>query len=360
MKKLVLFFIIILSLKAESQTVSALNVSQKAGSLYSLAKENEVIGNVSKALYYYEKATSEGKENIALKFDYSKLLAQSSKFQKADSIYKKLIVQFPNNPNFLYQWALLKEAQNDSTAIQAYKKVYSLDSNHINSLYKIARNYIENRKFIVAESFIDKGLNKDSSSLRFLYLLALKQFYTKECHDAIATYNKLIGLDESNIQIRENLALCYSYTNQFEKSLDQYRLLFEKFDDQNAKWHIEVAKLYRSLNDSENSEHHFNIAIGLQEIPLAESYMEMAKLYKWKREYKEEMKALKRALINNPNNEMALYSLAVVADNYFADKEIVLDYYEDYLKKYSEIGRMRKLAKQRTNDLIKELHFSKD
>ncbi|MCG2419904.1 tetratricopeptide repeat protein [Aequorivita sp. F47161] len=360
MKKIILFIIIILSFKAEAQNVSALNISQKTDSLYSLAKANEAIGNVSKALYYYEKANSEGKENKSLKFDYAKLLAQASKFEKADSILKKLIIQFPNNPNYLYQRVLLKEAQNDSTAIEAYQKVYLLDSNHINSLYKIARYYIENRKFIEAEPFIDKGLAKDSSSVRFLYLLALKQFYTKECHNAISTYTKLIGHGESNIQIHENLASCYAYTNQFEKSLDQYRLLFEKFDDQNPKWHIEAAKRYRSLNDAENSEHHFNIAIGLQEIPLAESYLEMAKLYKWKRDYKDEMKALKSALINNPNNEMALYSLAVAADNYFADKEVVLHYYEDYLKKYSETGRMRELAKQRANDLIKELHFSKD
>ncbi|MDC8001730.1 tetratricopeptide repeat protein [Aequorivita todarodis] len=358
MKKLVLFCILMFSLQAEAQNTSAYAIPQKVDSLYKLAKVYEANGNISKALYCYERAISEENENTQLQFDYAKLLAQSSKFRMADSIFEKLTETFPNNPNFIYQRALIKEAQNDSTAIEEYKKVYFLDTNHINSAYKIARNYIENRKFKESESFVNKGLSADSNSVRFLNLLALKQFYTKDCHDAISTYIKLIGFGESNVQIHENLASCYSYTNQFEKALAQYKILFEKFDDKNPKWHIEVASLYRSLKDYKKAENHLNIAIGLQEIPLSESYMELAKNYKRQGNYKDEMKALKKALINNPKNELALYLLAVSADNYFADKKVVLDFYEDYLKHYSENGRMWELAKQRVSDLKKELHFS--
>lgn len=382
MKKLALLFILILSFKAEAQTVSASLILHKADSLYAIgdysnaikqykktdlepesfikiAKSFEALGNVPQALYYYEKAISEEKENIQIEFSLAKLLVQSSKYKKADSIFEKLNNKFQNNPNFLYQRALIKEAQHDSTAIYYYKRVYILDTNHINSVYKIARNDIENRKFIKAESFIDKGLHVDSTSIRFLTLLALKQFYIRDCHAAIYTFNKIIGFGESNIQIHENLASCYTYTNQFEKALGQYKILFEEFDDKNPKWHVEVAKLYRSLKDYKNAERYIDIAIALQEIPLSESYMERAEIYKLNADYKSEISALKSALINNPNNEMALYKLAVAADNYFADKEVVLIYYENYLKKYSENGRMRDLAKQRVSDLKKELHFSR-
>lgn len=376
--------------KAEAQSVSALKISKKADSFYNIgdytsainqykklkgessiaakiAQSYEAIGNIPQALFYYEKATSEfvstyrrGKEQIRIEFDFGKLLVESSKYKKADSIFRRLTEEFPDNPNFLYQRAIIKESQNDSTAIEYYKRVYHLDTNHINSVYKIARNYIENRKFIESNPFISKGLSVDSLSSRFLTLLALKQFHTKDFHAAVATYRKLIYLGECTIQIHENLAFCYSYTYQTANALDQYSILLNKFDDKNPKWHIEIAALYRSLKEYNKAERHLNIAIALQEIPLSESYLELSRVYKTRSDYKREMETLKIALLNNPNNEIALFRLAIAADNYFADKRMVLDYYNDYLNNYSDKGRMSILAQQRASDLKKELHFSTD
>lgn len=376
--------------KAEAQSVSALKISKKADSFYDIgdytsainqykklkgessiaakiAQSYEAIGNIPQALFYYEKATSEfvstyrrGKEQIRIEFDFGKLLVESSKYKKADSIFRRLTEEFPDNPNFLYQRALIKESQNDSTAIEYYKRVYHLDTNHINSVYKIARNYIENRKFIESNPFISKGLSVDSLSSRFLTLLALKQFHTKDFHAAVATYRKLIYLGECTIQIHENLAFCYSYTYQTANALDQYSILLNKFDDKNPKWYIEIAALYRSLKEYNKAERHLNIAIALQEIPLSESYLELSRVYKKRNDYKREMETLKIALLNNPNNEIALFRIAIAADNYFADKRMVLDYYNDYLNKYSDKGRMSILAQQRVSDLKKELHFSSD
>ncbi|WP_026451259.1 tetratricopeptide repeat protein [Aequorivita capsosiphonis] len=390
MKKAIILLALFISFKAGAQSASASSVLQNADSLYEIgdysnaikhykkvtmdaaiatkiAKAYVAIGNIPKALHYYEQAISEtnppGKErkgDIQLQFEYAKLLGQSLKYQKADNIFKNLTNEFPSNPNFIYQRALLKEAQNDSTAIEAYREVYRLDTNHINAAYKIARNYIENRRFLDAEIYINKGLAVDSSSVRFLTLRGLKQFHTKDCPAAIATYQRLSALGESNIQIHENLAFCYSYTNQFEKALEEYKILLNKFDDKNPKWHLEVAKVYRSLKEYEEAQRHINIAIALQEIPLSDMYLEMASIYNWKQDYKKEMEALKAAFRNNPLNEMALYKLAVAADNYFADKKTVLLYYQNYLKQFSENGRMRNLAKQRVSDLKKELHFATD
>lgn len=388
MKKVLILLVLFMSFKAGAQSTSASSALQKADSLYKtgdysnaikyykkveidvsiaekIAKSYMAIGNISHALNYYERALSEvniseqkSEEYTQLKFNYAKLLGLTLKFQKAESIFRSLIKEFPDNSNFIFQRALLKEAQNDSTAIEAFKQVYRLDANHMNAVYKIARNYIENRKFKNAEMYINRGLAVDSNSIRFLTLRGLKQFYTKDCHAAIETYRKLYALGESNIQLHENLASCYNYTNQFEKALEQYNILFRDFDDKNPKWHLEVGKLYRSLKEYEKAERHINIAISLQEIPLSDTYLEMATLYKRIGDYKKEMEALKEAFQNNLLNEMALYKMAVAADNYLADKKTVLPYYQNYLKQYSENGRMRNLAKQRVADLKKELHFA--
>ena len=115
-----------------------------------------------------------------------------------------------------------------------------------------------------------------------------------------------------------------------------------------------------ALHYFEKAERHINIAIGLQEIPLDGEYSALARIYNRKKEFKKEMKALEKALGENPRNELAQYQLAVAADNYYDDKNVVLDYYHIYLEKHGETGRMRELAKQRVRDIKKELHFTKN
>lgn len=379
MKNILIPILILLFFKAEAQSVSALAVSKKADSLFEIgeyskaihlflkndrfqevAKSYEAIGNNGEAQHYYEKALSTNPDNSKIEFQYAKLLFKISNYKQADSIFEILQSRFPNNPNFVYERGLVKEAQSDSTAIEMFLQVYKMDSENINAIYKIARNYVENRKFKEAEPFIEEGVSVNKNSSRFLTLRALKEYYTEEYHEAIATYNVLLSQGDSYLSLHENLAKAYSETFQVEKTMEQYNILFQKYDDKNPKWHKEVAMLYRINKEYEKAEHHFNIAIALFETPLSDVYYQLSKIYGWNEDYKNEMNNLRKALVNNPNNEMALYYLAVASDNYFKDKKTVLGYYENYLKQFGETGRMRNLAKQRVSDLKKEMHFATD
>lgn len=367
---LLLFFI------AEAQSVSVLTVTKKGDSLFEIgeynkaipyfleanrfreaAKSYEAIGSNNQAQRYFERALSESNANPKTEFEYTKLLVRVSHYKQADSILQNLQFRFPSNPDFVYERGLVKEFQKDSTAIELFLQVHKMDENNINATYKIARNYVENRKFKEAIPFIEKGLTLDKSNSRFLTLRALKEFHTQEFHNAIATYNLLISKGDSYVSLHENLASAFSNTMQFEKALEQYQILLQKFNDQNPKWHHEVGVLYRTNSEYDKAERHFNIAIGLLETPLSNEYYELSRLFRRNKEYKKEMDMLRKALSNNPNNENALYNLAVAADNYFKDKETVIGYYENYLKQFGETGRMRLLAKQRLSDLKKELHF---
>lgn len=376
MKNFIFLFLLISILKTEAQSSSALTVSKKADSLfeigeynnaipyflendrfYEAAKSYEALGNNMDAQELYIKALSKTSRSPKTEFEYAKLLVKISNYKRADSLLQNLHSRFPNNPNFVYERGLIKEFQNDSTAIDFFRQVHKMDENNINATYKIARNYIENRKFEEAVPFIDEGLAANKNSSRFLTLRALKEYHSQEFHDAITTFNLLISKGDSYISLHENLAKAYAQTFQFEKALEQYSILFQKYNDLNPKWHHDVALLYRTNREYDKAERHFNIAIGLLETPLSNEYYELSRLFRRNKEYKKEMDMLRKALSNNPNNENALYNLAVAADNYFKDKETVIGYYENYLKQFGETGRMRLLAKQRLSDLKKELHF---
>ena len=377
----ILFIIVLISIiKAEAQDVSALAIGDslygvgdynKAIVMYNkipdtndkeikLAKAYEAIGNTSQAEMYYKMYLEKNPNTILAKYDYGKLLFNSGDLMRADSIFVKLSESNSNNPNFYFYRGLVREELKDTTAINFFLQAYTIDNNHQNALYKIAKLYLENREFTIATPYIEKGLKTDANSVRFITLNALKNYHIKEYHNAIAAYLKLIELKQSNTQLHENLAISYHKTNQFEKAIDQFTILINSYDDKNPSYHYNLGKVYMSLREYEKAKRHIEISIILQDIPLDEEYITLSYIYDREKKYKEEMEVLEKALKENPNNEIAKYRLAVAADNYFKDKETVLRYYNAYLDIYRETGKMREIVKQRVSDLKKELHFTKD
>jgi hypothetical protein len=55
---------------------------------------------------------------------------------------------------------------------------------------------------------------------------------------------------------------------------------------------------------------------------------------------------------------MAHYQLAVAADNYYEDKNAVLNMYQRYIDKFGTETNLSILVKRRMSDLKKELHFN--
>lgn len=377
----ILFTVVLFSIfKAEAQDVSALAIGDSLYSLgdynkailmynkipnddekqLKLAKAYEAIGNSSQASMYYKMYLEKKPEAILTAYNYGKLLLNSGDLIKADSIFTKLSKTNPNNPNFQYYRGLIKEELKDTTAFNYFLQTYTLDNNHQNALYKITKFNLENREFTKATPYIEKGLKADVNSVRFITLNALKNYHTKEYHNAIAAYLKLIELKQSNTQLHENLAISYHKTNQFEKAIDQFTILINTYDDTNPTYHYNLGKVYMSLKEYENAKRHIEISIVLQDIPLDEEYISLSYIYDREKKYKEEMEVLEKALKENSTNEIAKYRLAIAADNYFKDKETVLRYYNAYLDMYRETGKMREIVKQRVSDLKKELHFTKD
>ncbi len=325
--------------------------------LFKIAKSYEALGNNPKAIQYYKNVIVSNPRASIAKYNYGRLLFKTAKFQAADSIFKMLSEETPTNPNYVYQRGLIKEKQQDSTAISFFKETFKLDTNHINSVYKIAKLNLKKRKFSEAEVFIEKGLYVDKKSIRFLMLKALKQYHSKEYNEAIDTYEKLLFLGKKDEKLHFNLANCYSKVFKLEVAIKQYTILINTYDDKNSTYHYNIGLSLLGLHYLEKAKKHFEIAIALKFTPLDNEYVTLGMLYKRENLYKQAMILYKKALRDNSNNEMASYQLAVVADIFFTDKKKALTYYNRYLKKFGKTGKMRNLAKSRMSDLKKELHF---
>jgi len=351
-----------------ADSLSALGDHSKAITLYEnlantefkIARSYEALGNNTKALQFYERAITNTPQTTLPSYAYAKLLLKSGNYNTSRDVFETLSEENPDNPAFIYHLGLVREKQNDSLAIDLFQKAYTIDASHQNSCYKIAKYYTEKRKFEEAKGYIQQGLENNPNSIRFLTLEALRAFYTKEYHGALTVYQKLEELHQSNPQLHENMGISYSNTYQYEEAIKQFTVLINEYDDQNPKWHYLIGSAFMQLNYNEKARRHFELSIAFQRLPLDDEYMALSAVFRKEKNYKEEMRVLSLALHENSENEAIVYFLAIAADNRFDEKEKVIPFYEDYLKRYSENGRFREIAKHRLKDIKTELHFSKD
>ncbi len=325
-----------------------------------LATAYEALGNNSKAISYYEQLIETEKSNPGARYKYGKLLYKMARYRNADSVFAELSKHYPQNPNFQYQLGVVKEKLEDSTAIQHYEAAYAIDTLHVDALFKIGKLHLEKRRFETADKFIDKGLEFNARSVRFLMLKGLSAYHQKKYHDAIATYESLLELKQKNTRLLEQLALSYGQTNQFEKAVEYFTLLINQYDDKNPSWHYNIGKSFMALGDFERGRRHVEIAAALKDVPLDAEYTSIAISYNREGNYKKAMEFLQKAVNENPSNETALYQLAVAADNVYKDKTLVLTYYEAYMQVYKDKGRYSEIALSRLRDIRTELHFNKD
>lgn len=328
--------------------------------LQKIAQAYEVLGRSKDALRYYEQSLEHKPDNYVVHYKYGSLLRSKGYYKQADSLFTVLNAKHPNNASVLYQLGYAKEQLKDSTATIFYSMAYRMDSNQQNALYRLAKLLLENGHYGPAKENIDKGLEANPESTRFVLLNALVYFVNKSYHDAIEQYELLLSLGKDTEQIREQLAISFAQTFQYEEAIPQYKLLIEQYDDKNPKWHYNLGKCYMGVNHFENARAHINFSIDLLSTPLDAQYVSLAIMFNREGNFKEVINHLKLALAENPLNETAHYQMAVAADNYYKDKIKIISLYQNYLNLFQDRGRYHELVKMRLTDLRKELHLTKD
>ena len=345
---------------AYSEAIEVYNQLPVSPQVYErIAAANEALGRNAEALAAYRSALELNADDFRLGYRYGILLSKSNYYKKADSLFSGLHLIQPTNASVLYQRGYAREQLKDSTAIIDYLKAYRADNNQQNALYRIAKLLLEKRSFVGAKEYIDLGLKANPNSTRFLLLDGLSYFVNKSYHDAIKRFERLLELGKDNESIREHLAKSYAQTYQYEQALEQYKVLINQYDDRNANWHFSLSTAYLGLNEPEKARRHINIAIGLLDVPLDSHFLALAITYNREGNYPEVMKALQEALAENPKNQLAKYQLAVAADNRYADKALVLPYYEAYSKQFPK-GRFIDTVLYRISDIKEQLFMEKD
>ncbi|WP_372920440.1 tetratricopeptide repeat protein [Salegentibacter sp.] len=367
-----------LTIKAEAQT-SALAVAdslyavgehdQAIEKLEAVAPKSEVVylklakvynanRNAEAALSNYREVLDQNPKRLLTAIEYGKLLVKTGSLEKADSLFAELSEKYPENANFYYQRGIIKEKQQDSTARDFFLRSLSYDMTHQGALYKIAKEELKHRRYTMAEHYSKKGLETNPGNVSLLSILAQTYSSIKEYREAIPHYEKLLELGQESEFIYSKLGYANYQLFDYKRAILYYNKALE-FEDRNAATHFILGKLYAQTGDLEKSETHLLMAILIKKQPVDAEFLSLGLTYKLQKEYKEALDYFDKALEENPDNQRALYEKAVAADNYYEDKELVLQHYNTYLRKYEENGNpgMLSLTRNRIKDIKKKLHL---
>jgi len=379
--KISFIIILILAFKAEAQT-SALAISD---SLYAVGEYSEAIEKLQEinpktektylklaknyaanrqseiALENYKKVLNQNPDRILTTLDYGELLVKTGKLEAADSLFKDLSEKYPENASFKYQQGLIREKLKDSTAIHFFTYTTMLDTTHQAALYKVAKDKLKHRQYTMAEHYSKRGLRANPNNPSLLSILAQTYSSLTLYKEAIPPYKKLIELEQGTEFIFNKLGFAYYQMGDYEKAITMYNKALE-FEDRNSATHYTLGKLYALTGDLDKSETHLLMSILIKKQPVDAEYLSLGLTYKMQGNHKNALEYFNKALEENPDNERTLYERAVAADNYFADDETAIGYYQAYFNKYESIGNdgMLYRAKTRISDLKKKIHLAEE
>lgn len=327
--------------------------------LLKLARAHKANGNPTAALANYKAVLESNPEKLLTTVEYGKLLSSTGKFREADSIFERLVKKYPMNANFHYQLGLVREQQNDSTAMSHYNITILLQKNHQQALAKVAKSELVRGKLARAERLSRQGLETNPSNVTLLSILAQSYYFQKVYKLAVEEFEKLVELGAGSEFIHSRLGTSYYHLEDYEKAIAHFNLALD-YQDKNPATHYSLGKLYALKGEYINSEGHLLQAILLKSVTLDEEYTSLGLTYKLQEKPKKAFTYFNRAVEENPDNERAMYERAVAADSHYKDLQTRLNYYQLYLDRFRENGsrNLVTLAEFRIQDLKEEIHLS--
>lgn len=311
-----------------------------------LAKTYESNGNIINALNLYKQLVKSDSLNYLDLYKLGKLYAKTNNNTNAIQIFKKLSVIDPSNPNYSYQIGL--QSKNKFRRVEAFLNTYYIDTLHSRSIYQIAKFFKSINDTDSARIFIDKGLEINSNSSKFIRLKIADLYKRKDYKKALEYSLHLDSIVPNDLFANQRIGLSYWRLKDYDNA-KKYLNKALRIDRKEKTNFYYLGLLYKDMENYKLAKMYFKTAIVLDLPDVDNEYYNLGLIAQAEKDPKIAVDSFNKSFQNNPNNYMALFELAIMSDLYYKDKSIALKYYEKYKDRFS--------AKHKDNTVYVEMRI---
>ncbi|NHF58465.1 tetratricopeptide repeat protein [Flavobacteriaceae bacterium TP-CH-4] len=343
---------------------AAINFYAKVGSQNSnlqIARVYNAMGNYDKAIDQYRDVVGKDLGLEIARFELGKLYLKTKQFDEARKIFSYLVSTNKTNPEYrYYQGEAFRELDQIASSLVAYKKAVDLDSTHLRSLFRLGKYYTVKLERGAALKYVNRGLEFYKNDVALVNLKALILYNDDQFENAIPWFEKVLELGEKKEYIYSKLAYCYYKNWEFDKAKAMYRIL-SAIDDTNPDAYFGLGSVYLRNKQLDSAEINFKTAIEVKDPALDREYNALASLARERNDLKSALEYYRLAYQEDTTSSTGYYQVCTVADQYYEDPKIRLEYYENFLRKFGkEVPYLSKTVLRRIRELKEELHYKRD
>ena len=325
---------------------------------------NFKLGRLSQSKKLYYSALQKNPESSDILLQIAIIGEKENNYLEAFKSYQKLNQLDSTNTFYWKELARISSRMERSKeAITYLKKAVNLDGNDIESIASLANLYLSIPQDDLAEPFIEKGFQIDSTSIKIRYLRSRLSYRNSDFKSVRKDILYVMSLGDSTSFYQRLLGTAYYYLDSIPQSIATFRRLLKVGEDtENVRAGLAFALLKSTENNQDilfEANRNFNDAIDLGTSDKISDYeIGIADIYDRNGDYDIAIRHLQKVINYRPK---AIIRTAEIYEKKKNDKEMALVFYQEYIRACGKLKKLNadcnfiELATKRINNLNPKL-----
>jgi len=284
--------------------------------IYNLGVYYQTLENYKKALEYFQKSYNL-EPTITMLSSLANCAMNSGEFSLAATLYRNLVMAYPNNTNYRVAYIeALEISQDYKEALENVNLLLALDEKSIPLIKKkgtLLRKLKRNEESIATFNVL---LNRGKIDVEIYYNLAFNYIELSDFDNGCEMLKKCITLEPNNPYAHKDLGVLYLKMNCYEWAVDEIEKSIE-LEDNVAEFHYSLGVAYMMLSKINEAK---NCLLKATEIEPnnPDSLAYLGYIYLLEKENEKAQDVLQKALKIDPDNFLAK---SHIAKYYFSQKK---------------------------------------
>jgi len=276
---------------------------------------------------------------------------------KAIRCYNVLVSQDSSNAIYYRKLGqLYVKAEFNIEAKNNFEKAYAINAKDFFTVKGLVEIHLANEEFQLADELIENSLAYDSTNLQLILMSARSAYIQKEYQQTVKKLEGIRGKLDLNNYYSKMLGFSYLQIDSIDKSITYLtKSLFKEKNPEYALYYLAIA--HEEKNEFAQAIEFYEKAkeAGISK-QVDNYYKNLWRLYKQEGNLPQAIKNYERAY-DHSKDDLLIYLLAQVTDEYYKDKKVAIRYYRKFEKSAYPNQEYKAYARQRRIYLKEQMHL---